>query len=181
MPYITNSIAFTQKAYGLDKIEEREFAAAEELTLEDIQANKPIIDNIRINDYRPALQAYNQLQGIRPYYRFNDIDIDRYRINGAYTQVFLSARELSLEQMEEAQSWVNKYLRYTHGYGAVLSPVNTVTPQGQPHLLVKDIPPITDTNLEITRPEIYFGELTNDYIITNTKAAEFDYPLGTIT
>lgn len=178
LPYITNSIAFTQKAYGLDKIEEREFAAADTLTLEDIQANKPIIDNIRINDYRPALQAYNQLQGIRPYYRFNDIDIDRYRINGAYTQVFLSARELSLAQMEEAQSWVNKYLRYTHGYGAVLSPVNTVTPQGQPQLLVRDIPPVTDTDLEITRPEIYFGELTNDYIITNTKAAEFDYPLG---
>jgi uncharacterized membrane protein (UPF0182 family) len=178
LPYIKNNIAFTQKAYGLDKIEEREFAAAETLTIEDILANKPIIDNIRINDYRPALQAYNQLQGIRPYYRFNDIDIDRYRINGAYTQVFLSARELSLEQMEEAQSWVNKYLRYTHGYGAVLSPVNTVTPQGQPQLLVRDIPPVTDTDLEITRPEIYFGELTNDYIITNTKAAEFDYPLG---
>ncbi len=176
--YISNSIEYTQKAYGLDRIEEREFPAADTLTLEDIQSNKPIINNIRINDYRPTLQAYNQLQGIRPYYRFSDIDIDRYTIDGDYTQVFLSARELSHEHLEEAQSWVNRYLRYTHGYGAVVSPVNTVTPQGQPQLLVRDIPPVTDTRLEITRPEVYFGELTNEYIITNAKAPEFDYPMG---
>lgn len=177
--YIKNSIEYTQKAYGLDKIRQEEFAAVDALTLEDIQNNKQIIDNIRINDYRPALEVYNQLQGIRPYYRFNDIDIDRYTIDGDYTQVFLSARELSPEHLrQEAQSWVNKYLRYTHGYGAVLSPVNTVTPQGQPHLLVKDIPPAAMSGLEITRPEVYFGELTNDYIITNAKSPEFDYPMG---
>jgi len=177
--YIENSIEYTQKAYGLDKIQEKEFAAADTLTIEDIQANRPIIDNIRINDYRPALQTYNQLQGIRPYYRFSDIDVDRYMIDGTYTQVFLSARELSPEHLrEEAQSWVNRYLRYTHGYGAVLSPVNTVTPQGQPQLLVRDIPPVTDTRIEINRPEIYFGELTDEYVITNAKSPEFDYPLG---
>jgi len=174
--YIENSIEYTQKAYGLEKIQEKEFAAADTLTLEDIQANGPIIENIRINDYRPALQTYNQLQGIRPYYRFNDIDIDRYTIDGTYTQVFLSARELF--QAEETQSWVNKYLRYTHGYGAVLSPVNRVTAQGQPQLLLRDIPPVTDTQIEVTRPEIYFGELTDEYVITNAKTPEFDYPLG---
>ena len=119
-------------------------------------------------DYRPALQIYNLLQGIRPYYRFHDIDIDRYTIDGEYTQVFLSARELSPEHLrEEAQSWVNSFLRYTHGYGAVLSPVNTVTPQGQPQLLVRDIPPVAAAGLEVERPEVYFGELTDDYIITN--------------
>jgi uncharacterized membrane protein (UPF0182 family) len=177
--YIENSIKYTQKAYGLDRIQEKEFAASDTLTLKDIENNRPIIDNIRINDYRPTLQAYNQLQGIRPYYRFNDIDIDRYTIEGKYTQVFLSARELSPEHLrEEAQSWMNKYLRYTHGYGAVLSPVNTVTAQGQPQLLVKDIPPAAGAGLEITRPEVYFGELTDDYIITNAKSEEFDYPLG---
>jgi len=177
--YIENSIEYTQKAYGLDKIQEKEFGAADNLTLEDIESNKPIIDNIRVNDYRPALQSYNQLQGIRPYYRFNDIDIDRYTIDGEYTQVFLSARELSPEHLrEEAQSWVNKYLRYTHGYGAVLSPVNTVTSQGQPKLLVRDIPPVAEIGLEVNRPEVYFGELTDDYIVANAKTEEFDYPLG---
>ncbi|MGI6702538.1 MAG: UPF0182 family protein [Clostridia bacterium] len=177
--YIENSIEYTQKAYGLDKIQEKEFAAADNLTLEDIENNRSIIDNIRINDYRPALQTYNQLQGIRPYYRFHDIDIDRYTIDGEYTQVFLSARELSPEHLrEEAQSWVNRFLRYTHGYGAVLSPVNTVTPQGQPQLLVRDIPPVAAAGLEVERPEVYFGELTDDYIITNAKTEEFDYPLG---
>ncbi len=177
--YIENSIEYTRKAYGLDKIQHKEFIAADTLTPEDIQNNQQTIDNIRVNDYRPALEVYNQLQGIRPYYRFNDIDIDRYMIDGTYTQVFLSARELSPEHLRlEAQSWVNKYLRYTHGYGAVLSPVKTVTPQGQPELLIKDIPPATETGLKITQPEIYFGELTDDYIITNAKSPEFDYPMG---
>jgi len=174
--YIENSIKYTQKAYGLDKIQEKEFAAADTLTLEDIQANQTIIENIRINDYRPTLQTYNQLQGIRPYYRFNDVDIDRYIIDGEYTQVFLSPRELF--RAEEDQSWVNRYLRYTHGYGAVMSPVSSVTPQGQPLLLVRDIPPVSSAGIEINRPEIYFGELTNDYVITNAKSPEFDYPMG---
>ncbi len=177
--YIENGIKYTRQAYGLDKIQQKEFIAADTLTPEDIQNNQQIIDNIRINDYRPALEVYNQLQGIRPYYRFHDIDIDRYMINGTYTQVFLSARELSPEHLRsEAQSWVNKYLRYTHGYGVVLSPVKTVTPQGQPELLVKDIPPVSAEGLEITRPEVYFGELTDDYVITNAKSPEFDYPMG---
>jgi hypothetical protein len=177
--YLRYNIEYTQKAYGLDKIQGKDFPAAENLTYEDLQQNRLTIENIRINDYRPTIQVYNQLQGIRFYYKFNDVDIDRYNIDGKYTQVFLSARELSQENLrEEAKTWINKYLKYTHGYGAVVSPVNKVTPQGQPELLVRDIPPVTRTQLEITRPEIYFGELTNDYIITNTRTAEFDYPLG---
>lgn len=177
--YLEYNIEYTQRAYGLDKIEERDFPVAQDITLEDLEQNRITIENIRINDYRPVKQTYNQLQGIRPYYRFNDIDIDRYYIDGVYTQVFLSARELSQENLrEEAKTWINKYLKYTHGYGAVVSPVNRVTPQGQPYLLVKNIPPVTDTQLKITQPGIYFGELTNDYIITNTRTPEFDYPMG---
>jgi uncharacterized membrane protein (UPF0182 family) len=177
--YIRYNIEYTHKAYGLDSVQEKEFEAAQSLDYEDIQENRATIDNIRINDYRPALQVYNQLQGIRLYYRFNDVDIDRYYIDGHYTQVFLSARELSQDNLrEEAQNWINKYLKYTHGYGVVMSPVNRVTAQGQPELLIKDIPPVTETQLIINRPEIYFGEITDDYIITNTRTGEFDYPLG---
>ncbi|MBA1335672.1 MAG: hypothetical protein HPY66_1298 [Firmicutes bacterium] len=177
--FLRYNITYTQKAYGLDKIQEKDFPAAQDLTYADLQDNRSTIENIRINDYRPVIQVYNQLQGIRPYYKFNDVDIDRYNIDGVYTQVFLSARELSQENLEEgAKTWVNKYLKYTHGYGAVVSPVNKVTAQGQPELYVRDIPPATETMLKIERPEIYFGEITNDYIITNTKTAEFDYPMG---
>ncbi len=177
--FLRYNIEFTQKAYGLDKIVEKEFPVTQDLTYEDLNRNRTTIDNIKINDYRPVKQTYNQLQGIRLYYRFNDVDVDRYNIDGVYTQVFLSARELSQENLrEEAKTWINKYLKYTHGYGAVISPVNKVTAQGQPQLLVKNIPPVSETGFEIVRPEIYFGELTNDYIITNTRTPEFDYPMG---
>jgi len=177
--FLRYNIEYTQKAYGLDKVEEKDFPVSQDLTLNDLDENRSTIDNIRINDYRPVKQTYNQLQGIRPYYQFNDVDIDRYFIDGVYTQVFLSARELSQENLrEEAKTWINKYLKYTHGYGTVVSPVNEVTRQGQPELLVKNIPPVTDTGLKVERPEIYFGELTNDYIITNTRTPEFDYPMG---
>lgn len=177
--YLEYNIEYTQKAYGLDKVELRDFVVEQNLTKEDLLENEETIKNIRINDYRPIKQVYFQLQGIRPYYRFNDIDIDRYNINGEYTQVFLSARELDQDKLDnQAKTWINLYLKYTHGYGFTMSPVNTVTKEGQPVLLVKDIPPVTDTDIKIERPEIYFGELTNNYIIVNTDENEFDYPQG---
>lgn len=177
--YLKYGIELTQKAYGIDNVEERIFPVSQNLTKEDILDNEETIKNIRINDYLPVNQVYNQLQGIRPYYRFTDVDIDRYYIEGKYTQVFLSARELDQERLSgQAQTWINKRLKYTHGYGVTASQVNETTPEGQPKLLIKNIPPVTETDLRIERPEIYFGEITNEYIIVNTDEKEFDYPMG---
>ncbi|MGI6226729.1 MAG: UPF0182 family protein [Peptococcales bacterium] len=178
--YITRNITMTKQAFGLDKIEEIEFPANSSLTLNDLEDASETLDNVRINDFRPAGIIFNQLQSMRPYYDFYDVDIDRYNINGQSTQVFLSARELNQKNIPaQAQTWINKYLKYTHGYGVVVAPVNKVTREGQPTLMVKDIPPTSQiSELAITRPEIYFGELTNDYIIVNTSEKEFDYPVG---
>lgn len=134
---------------------------------------------IKLTRKANSLDVYNQLQGIRSYYRFNDVDIDRYTIDNKYTQVFLATRELDQSKLnQQSQTWQNKHLVYTHGYGVTMSPVNSVTPQGQPNLIIKDIPPVSSSNIKIDRPEIYFGELTDDYIITNTKLPEMDYPSG---
>lgn len=177
--YMEYSIQSTQRAYSLDDVRMVEFPANNNLTITDINNNKEVIDNIRINDQDPLIQVYNQLQGIRPYYVFKDVDVDRYIIDGDYKQVFLSARELDQNRLnEQARTWVNQYLKYTHGYGITLSQVNEVTPQGQPEMLVKNIPPTTNTDFNISRPEIYYGETQNDYIIVNTEEMEFDYPSG---
>lgn len=177
--YMEYSIKSTQRAYDLDNVRTVEFPANDDLTIEDINNNQEVIDNIRINDQEPLIQVYNQLQGIRPYYVFNDVDVDRYIIDGVYKQVFLSARELDQNRLnEQARTWVNQYLKYTHGYGITLSQVNEVTSQGQPEMLVRNIPPTTTTDINITRPEIYFGEKTNEYIVVNTDEKEFDYPSG---
>lgn len=177
--YMEYGIKSTQSAYALDDVKEIDFPANNDLTIEDINQNREVIDNIRINDQDPLIQVYNQLQGIRPYYVFNDVDVDRYIIDGDYKQVFLSARELDQSRLnDQAKTWVNQYLKYTHGYGITLSQVNEVTAQGQPEMLVRNIPPTTSTDFKITKPEIYFGEKTNDYIIVNTDEKEFDYPSG---
>lgn len=175
--YLEHNIFYTQNAYGLNEVEEKQFPVEQDLTKEDIVKNDDIINNIRINDYRPIKQVYNQLQAIRLYYSFKNVDVDRYDIDGKYTQVFLSARELDQRNLQ-TKTWINKHLKYTHGYGIALSPVNAVTTNGQPELLIKNIPPITAANLDIKRPEIYFGEATDDYIIVNTDEMEFDYPEG---
>ena len=178
-PYIENHIKYTQRAYNLNKIEEKEFPVNQDLNAQDIQENNITVGNIPINDYRPTLSMYNSLQGFRRYYQFHDVDIDRYKINGDYTQVFLSARELNQERMDEnSRTWINQHLKYTHGFGAAVSPVNRVNESGQPELSVKDIPPQGDQELKITEPRIYFGEMTNDYVIANAKTKEFDYPQG---
>lgn len=178
-PYILNNIESTRAAYGLDKIKVEEFPVKEELSFEDIEKNKDTIRNIRLWDRRPIKQTLKQIQAIRLYYDFNSVDVDRYYFNGDYQQVFLSPRELDKDKIpEQARTWVNEVLTYTHGYGVVVIPVNKISGEGLPELLIKDIPPVSSVNLDITRPEIYYGEITKGYVIVKTKAKEFDYPKG---
>ena len=176
-PYIDYNVQFTRDAFALDQVEEQSFPAEETPSPQDIEQNEATINNIRLWDHRPLKDTYNQIQSIRLYYDFNDVDVDRYIIDNKYQQVMLSARELSAEKLAgEAQTWVNRKLQFTHGYGIALSPVNEVTTQGLPNLLVKDIPPVG--SFDIDWPQIYFGEKTNDYVIVKTKTQEFDYPMG---
>jgi hypothetical protein len=178
-PYIAHSINFSQRAYRLDEVQKQKYAAQAQLDRQALQRNQPTIQNIRLWDYRPLLSTYRQLQEIRLYYLFKSVDIDRYTFNGNYQQVMLSARELAYSQLpKEAQTWVNQRLKYTHGYGLVMSPVNQITADGLPELYVKDLPPVSTVNLQIDRPAIYYGEETDNYIFTGTKTKEFDYPLG---
>jgi uncharacterized membrane protein (UPF0182 family) len=176
-PYIKHNIALTRQAYALDAIQEAPYPAEDVLTPADIQRNADTINNIRLQDYRPLLQTYNQIQSIRTYYEFSDVDVDRYTIGDKYRQVMVSVRELATQKLsDKAQTWVNLHLVYTHGYGVVVSPVNEFTADGLPNLLVKDIPP--SGALAVTRPQIYFGEETSEYVFVKTREKEFDYPKG---
>ncbi len=176
-PYIEYNIEFTREAFGLNDIEEKPFPAIGAPSPQDIASNQVTISNVRLWDHRPLKDTFNHIQSLRPYYDFNDVDVDRYTIDGDYRQVMLSARELSAEKLpEEAQTWINRRLLYTHGYGLTLSPVNEIGTQGLPVLLVKDIPPVGEINIE--QPGIYYGEKTNDYVIVDTETQEFDYPAG---
>ncbi|MBQ4595622.1 MAG: UPF0182 family protein, partial [Firmicutes bacterium] len=175
--YLERNIEYTQYAYDLGDVDMKSFAATEDLTGEDIANNDETISNIRINDYAPTKTFYNQTESIRQYYSFNDVDVDRYNINGEYTQTYLSAREIDEERISD--TWLNKHLKYTHGYGVTLSRVDKITASGQPDVLIGGIPPQSDVEeIKITQPEVYFGELTNNYILVNTSEEEFDYPDG---
>lgn len=175
--YLERNISYTRHAYGLDNIKVEEFPAEQNLNRQAIQDNSQTITNIRINDYEPVQDFYNQTQSIRQYYDFNDVDIDRYNIDGEQTQTYLAAREINESKI--SSTWINRHLKYTHGYGAAVSRVDAVTASGQPDIIVKNIPPESEAkDIDITRPEIYFGELTNDYVIVNTDEQEFDYPNG---
>ena len=176
-PYIKNNIDFTRKAFNIDNIDVKSFEVKDTLTKADITSNKDTINNIRINSYSPALEFYNQVQIIRYYYGFHDIDLDRYTINGKYNQVFIAARELNSDSLDP-NTWQNKHLIYTHGYGVVMNKVNSITSEGQPDFVIRDIPPNNSTDIKITNPRVYYGEKTNDYAIVNTKLSEFDYPKG---
>ncbi|MEM8830053.1 MAG: UPF0182 family protein, partial [Cyanobacteria bacterium P01_G01_bin.19] len=179
IPYIEHNIEFTRQAYGLDEIETRDYRLSEQIDPNLIQDNQATIDNIRLWDYRPLLSTYRQLQEIRFYYRFNDVDVDRYTFDGDYRQVMLSPREFDYSQVPaSAKTWVNRRLKYTHGYGLVMNPVNEVTKDGLPVLFVKNIPPVSQVDLKIDEPAIYYGELTSDYIYTGMSTPEFDYPRG---
>jgi uncharacterized membrane protein (UPF0182 family) len=177
-PYIANSIEFTRAAYGLDRFQEKEFSAVEDLTLDDIQKNDATFRNVRLWDHKPLLTTFAQLQEIRTYYDFVRVDNDRYVINGARRQVSLSPRELSTDSLP-SQSWINQHLTYTHGYGLCVGPVNESSPDGLPVLFVKNLPPVSSVStLQVTRPEIYYGELSNNYCFVKTRSQEFDYPRG---
>ena len=178
MPYLRNSIDFTRQAYGLDKIEEVDFNIEYQLDANALAANPLTVKNITLWDTRPLKDAYDQLQEIKPYYDFSNVDIDRYYINGEYRQVMLSPREINLSKFRQ-QSWINQTFIYTHGYGVVMNPVNVVVDEGLPNFFINNIPPESNIDIDITRPEIYFGELTNHYVILHAKNTdEFDYPIG---
>jgi uncharacterized membrane protein (UPF0182 family) len=181
-PYILNNIAATRKAFGLEGFREREVPAVTSITREQLAGDPDITDNIRLWDYRPLQATFGQLQAIRTYYAFNVPDIDRYTIDGKTKQVMLAARELSTDGLSAgANTWQNKHLVYTHGYGAVVASVSDIVGEGLPNLLLQNVPPETNVPvLKITRPEIYYGELTkeDDYVFVNSGTPEFDYPLG---
>jgi uncharacterized protein len=177
-PFIEENIKATRFAFGLNNIEEQEFPAEENLTVQDLAKNDLTLKNVRLWDHRPLLATYRQLQQIRTYYDFVGVDNDRYQINGEYRQVMLSPRELSSRNLPGGANWINEHLTYTHGYGVALGPVNRISKEGLPEFMIKDIPPASTVNLKITRPEIYYGELTNSYVFVKTKSLEFDYPLG---
>jgi uncharacterized membrane protein (UPF0182 family) len=175
--YIRRAIEFTRQAYALDRFEEREFPVLEDLKLQDIRKNEATVRNVRLWDHNPLRTTFRQLQEIRTYYDFERIDNDRYWVNGVYRQVSLSPRELAASSLP-SRTWINEHLTYTHGYGLCLGPVNEFSNEGLPEFFIQDIPPVSTTNLRITRPEIYYGELANDYCFVKTAQQEFDYPKG---
>ncbi|MBT9168859.1 MAG: hypothetical protein DDT19_02207 [Syntrophomonadaceae bacterium] len=177
-PFIKHNIVATKEAFALNKIEEREISGDKPITAADILANNLTIKNVRLWDRKPLLSTFSQIQEIRTYYEFTEVDNDRYIIDGEIRQIMLSPRELASASLPN-RNWINERLTFTHGYGVAAGPVNQVTPEGLPVLFVKDLPPKSDfKELEITRPEIYFGELSNDYVIVKTKSLEFNYPKG---
>ena len=179
--YIENNIQMTLKAYGLDDVETDDFELSEnDLSYDELMEYETVVDNIRLWDYRPLQDTYNQLQALRQYYTFEDIDIDRYQLGDDYTQVMLGARELDQNALaQQAQTWVNRTLKYTHGLGVTMSPAGRVRDNGQPEFLVQDIPPkINNQNINLDNPSIYYGEKTNNYVIVNTDETEFHYPMG---
>ncbi len=178
-PYIENNIKATNDAFALNHVNVVPFEVSGVLGYDDVVKNGETISNIRLWDPRPLVQTYRQIQEIRLYYNFASVDEDRYEVNGKYTHVLLSPREISTRKLpKQAQTWVNRHLKYTHGYGLCMSPVANQTAEGLPVLLVRDIPPEFHEGLSIARPEIYYGESTEDYCIVGTREQEFDYPLG---
>ena len=179
-PYIKHNIKFTRYAYNLHKCKEKEFDIKGEPTSETIKKYENTLKNIRLWDWRALLLTYKQIQEIRLYYRFTDVDIDRYYINGELREVMVSPRELDQDLLpDKSKTWVNLRLKYTHGYGVCLAPVNEFTAGGLPNLLIKDMPPkIKVKDLKLTEPRIYYGELTDRVVYVNTKTKEFDYPAG---
>ncbi len=175
--YIERHLTATRQSFGLDNVEERTFEANTSLTVADLQRNDQTLSNVRIWDYQPLQMVFNSLQAFKQYYKFNDVDVDRYRFGNVYRQVMISARELSQPDLPaSSKTWQNLRLQYTHGYGMVMTAVNTATPQGQPEYLVRDIPPQSKVPLKVDRPEIYYGEITDNPVIVDSKLDEFDYP-----
>lgn len=179
-PFLEHNIAFTRYAFDLDRVEERSYPAVTDLTLDQIHDNGDTLRNVRLWDWRPLNQTYKQMQEIRLYYEFYDIDVDRYMLDGQLRQVLLSSRELAERLPRQSDTWVNRVLQYTHGYGLAMSLAahEDVSGEGVPKLVVKDLPPVAGGGLRIDQPAIYYGERMPGYRIVNTGIEEFDYPKG---
>ena len=179
-PFIADNIKLTRQAYDLEGISQREFPAETSVEAVDVANNQATLQNIRLWDWRALQDTLRQIQEIRTYYDFPDIDIDRYEIGGQLRQVMLAARELNVEKLpESSRNWINEKLIYTHGYGVTMNPVNGFTPEGLPTMYLSDMPVQSAVpGLKVTRPEIYFGELTNTDVYVNTRQKEFNYPQG---
>nr|C6DYP4.1 RecName: Full=UPF0182 protein GM21_2279 [Geobacter sp. M21] len=177
-PYLENHLKFTRYGYDLDKIETVPFDVDTKLSAADIANNDATIKNIRLWDHAPLLKTYSQLQQIRTYYKFFDVDNDRYMVNGQYSQVMLSPRELSYADLP-SKNWINERLIFTHGNGITFGPVSRISKEGLPEFFVKDIPAVSLADIKVTRPEIYYGELSNEYVVVKTKVPEFSYPTAT--
>lgn len=178
--FIGRNIEATRDAFGLNRITESAYPIRDNprVTGEIVSDNPGIIDNLRLWDHRPFLDTLNQIQFIRLYYDFQDVDVDRYTLDGEYTQLMVSARELSPERLpEEAQRWVNRKLQFTHGFGVVAAPVTKFTDDGKPAFVLQDVPPKGE--IPVTRPEVYYGENTRDYVVVNSAIEEFSYPTET--
>ncbi len=174
-PFIEHNIEFTRFAFGLDKVVSQPFGQVDVLTKEDLSDNDAALQNVRLWDYRPLEDTYKELQELRPYYQIEEVDIDRYEINGQTRQVMLAARELDKDGLD-TDAWVNQKLEFTHGYGLVMNPVDRFTRQGRPEFFVSDLPPSSTVDIEVTQPEIYFGEFTNDIVFVGSGLPEFNYP-----
>jgi uncharacterized membrane protein (UPF0182 family) len=178
--FLARNIELTRRAYKLDTIDVKPFKGSGLLTPASLTQDAPTIKNIRLWDPRPLLATYRQLQEIRLYYDFKDVEVDRYRIGGNYSEVMLSARELNPDLLpENARTWVNQHLKFTHGAGLAMSPVNAKDSEGLPIFYIKDIPPTSSVGLQITRPAIYYGEEPDNYVVVKAATPEFDYPKGT--
>jgi uncharacterized protein len=176
-PFITHNIHATRAAFALDRVLEKPLSGEAHLTRADLERNAATIENVPLWNDRPLLDTFGQLQEIRTYYDFVAVDNDRYTIDGKYRQIMLSARELNSQSLP-SRTWINERLTFTHGYGLTLGPVNEVTREGLPVLFIRDLPPVSTKDLQVTQPAIYYGELPNDHVFVNTKTEEFDYPRG---
>jgi uncharacterized protein len=176
-PFLKNHIDMSRRAWGLDAVESRELSGQARITLADVQAHAATIENVRLWDREPLSQTFSQLQEIRTYYDFVSVDDDRYWIDGRYRQVLLSPRELNVASLP-TKTFINEHLTFTHGMGLTLAPVNQATSEGLPVLFIQDLPPRSNVDLPVTRPQIYFGELTEPHVFVNTRQREFDHPAG---
>jgi uncharacterized membrane protein (UPF0182 family) len=176
-PYIRSHIDATRNAWGLDKVEGRDLSGEVQLTNANIKANAATVDNVRLWERDLLMQTFKQLQEIRTYYDFVSVDDDRYTIDGKYRQVHIAARELNSASLP-TRTFINSRLTFTHGMGVTMAPVNQVTTEGLPVLFIKDVPPASTVSIKLTRPQVYYGELTNDYVFVGTGQQEFDYPAG---
>ena len=179
-PFLEHGLASTARAFGLDRVRVRDYPAVSGLSPAEVAANEDTVENVRLWDREPLLQTYQQIQALRQYYAFPNADVDRYVVDGRIRQVMIAAREVEAGRLDErARSWVNRRLKYTHGYGAAMSPVNEFTPgDGLPVLWIRDLPPATREGLEIQQPAIYFGESTTWYVLANSSEGELDHPQG---